>query len=111
MEDYITTHIHTPIVDESVLESALESADSANSNADSPKIGVWVQAFNLQVVCCMYVNTCIPTYDNCNVKAIHILTGLGQWVDGGKGRGRCNLQKDISTFLFCVMRLSKIKVM
>ena len=37
-------HTHTPIVEQLVLESALESADSssqsADSNANSPKIGV-----------------------------------------------------------------------
>ena len=42
-------HTHTPIVDESGLESVLESADYspklADSNADSPKIGLWVWAF------------------------------------------------------------------
>ena len=51
------THTHTPLLEESalesVLESALESADysseSANSNAYSPKIGVWVQAFILHM--------------------------------------------------------------
>ena len=41
---------HTPIVQELGLESALESADysseSGDSNADPPKIGVWVQAFS-----------------------------------------------------------------
>ena len=44
-------HTHTPIVEESALELALELADSssesANSDADSPKIGVWVQALRL----------------------------------------------------------------
>ena len=43
------THTHTPIVEESALESALELADSssesADSNVDSPKISVWVRAF------------------------------------------------------------------
>ena len=42
------TRTHTPIVEESALELALESADSssesADSNVDSPKIGTWVQA-------------------------------------------------------------------
>ena len=35
---------HTPIFEESMLESAIESVDS---NADSPKIGVWVRALSL----------------------------------------------------------------
>ena len=39
-----------PIVEESALELALESADYsselADSNSDSQKIGVWVQAFS-----------------------------------------------------------------
>ena len=43
------THTHTPILEESALESALElayySSESANSNAYSPRIGVWVRAF------------------------------------------------------------------
>ena len=47
-------HTHTPIVEQLVLESALESADSssqsADSNANSPKIGVWVWALNVLVV-------------------------------------------------------------
>ena len=41
-------HTHTLIVEESALESVLESADyiskSVDSNADSPKIGLWVWA-------------------------------------------------------------------
>ena len=45
-----STHTHTPILEKSALESALESADSisesADSNAYSPKIGVWVWALN-----------------------------------------------------------------
>ena len=45
------THTHTQILEELALESALESADysskSADSNAYSPKIGVWVRAFSL----------------------------------------------------------------
>ena len=40
---------HTPIIEGLGLELALESADSssesADSNADPPKIGVWVRAF------------------------------------------------------------------
>ena len=43
------THTDTLIVEESVLESTLESADysseSVDSNTYSPKIGVWVRAF------------------------------------------------------------------
>ena len=42
-------HTQTPIVEESALESVLESADFssklADSNANSPKIGLWVWAF------------------------------------------------------------------
>ena len=45
----ILTHTHTPIDEESGLESVLESANYssklADSNADSPKIGLWVWAF------------------------------------------------------------------
>ena len=45
------THTHTPIVEESALESVLELADysseSADSNADPEKIGVWVRALSL----------------------------------------------------------------
>ncbi len=48
------THTHTPLLEESSLESALETADkspeSANSNAYSPKIGVWVRALRSAVV-------------------------------------------------------------
>ena len=44
-------HTHTPIVKKSALESMLESSDysskSADSNADSPKIGLWVWALSL----------------------------------------------------------------
>ena len=44
-------HTHTTIVEELALESALESADYsselADSNADPPKIGVWVRAFRV----------------------------------------------------------------
>ena len=44
----ILTHTHTPIDEESGLELVLESADYssklADSNADSPKIGLWVWA-------------------------------------------------------------------
>ena len=36
------THTHSPIFEELVLESGV-------SNADSPKIGVWVRALNHQV--------------------------------------------------------------
>ena len=47
------THTHTLIFEESALESALESADysseSADSNAYSPKIGVWVQALTHKI--------------------------------------------------------------
>ena len=39
------THTHTPIVEESELESADYSSKSADSNADSPKVGLWVRAF------------------------------------------------------------------
>ena len=42
---------HTPIIEQLALELALESADysseSADSNVNLPKIGVWVRAFNL----------------------------------------------------------------
>ena len=45
------TRTHTLIVEEWVLESLLESADysaeSANSNANSPKISVWVRALSI----------------------------------------------------------------
>ena len=44
-------HTQATIVEESGLESALESADysseSADSNADPPKIGVWVRALTV----------------------------------------------------------------
>ena len=47
-------HTHTPIVEESALESVLESADysskSADSNADSPKIGLWVWALRVHII-------------------------------------------------------------
>ena len=47
-------HTHTPIVEQLMLELVLESADSssesADSNANSPKIGVWVWAFNVATV-------------------------------------------------------------
>ena len=60
-------HTHTPIFEQLVLETALESADSsseladssseladssselADSNANSPKIGVWVWALSLRL--------------------------------------------------------------
>ena len=47
------THTHTSILEESALESALESADysseSANFNDYSPRIGVWVRALSLSL--------------------------------------------------------------
>ena len=57
------THTHAAIVEELGLESALESADysfeSADSNAYSPKIGVWVRASTLTVLEIVHVYTSI----------------------------------------------------
>ena len=47
----ILPHTYRPIVEESAVESVSESADysskSDDSNADSPKIGLWVRALTL----------------------------------------------------------------
>ena len=60
-------HTHTPIVEESALESVLESADysskSADSNADSPKVGLWVWAFRVGIAyLCWILNMFITGY-------------------------------------------------
>ena len=45
---------HTPMVEELALETALEWADhnseSTDSNADPPKIGVWIQTFRDRLI-------------------------------------------------------------
>ena len=58
---FFIARTHTPIVERLWLELVLESADysseSAVSNADPPKIGVWVRAFrHMNCIRCMNMN-------------------------------------------------------
>ena len=52
------THTHTPILEESALELALESTDYSSESAYSPRIGVWVRSFRAldgAPQCCMTI--------------------------------------------------------